>query len=62
MFEDQEHYQDAKIIFCFWKFSIQKALDGSGAIWIVWRLRDGDENKREFVGLPEKYLEENEAA
>ena len=51
MKEDHEHYQEAKIIFQIGPLAIQKAMDGSGAIWFVWRLFAGKEDKRVFKNL-----------
>lgn len=52
---DHEHYQEGKIIFQLWKLSVMKSTDGAGTIWLVFRLYDGNEDKREYTDLSQEY-------
>lgn len=55
MHEDHAHYQDAKMIFKWWKISIMKSLDGAGTVWVVIRLVDGKESERKFIDRTEEF-------
>jgi len=57
MNEVNDEYQQAQIIFVFWKFAIQKATDGSGAVWLIFRLLDGDEDLRVLTDIDGNVVE-----
>ena len=53
MHENRNDYQEGKIVFVFWKFSIMRSTDGAGTTWLVFRLLDGKEEKRKFFPATE---------
>ena len=51
MSDIDNEYQEAKIVFVFWRLAIQKATDGSGALWVTVRLKNGDPKKRKLTNI-----------
>jgi hypothetical protein len=41
------YYQNAIVIWSWWKLAVMKASDGTGALWFVIRLLDGEPPAKE---------------